>query len=605
MYETEANHRTEPNSEIPPEVMQEFGELKGRVIARSVLPWSEHCTECVWPSCYATCDMYSPREDGRCRRFANGMVRVECASAINSYLLKIQFKRWGKLWSPASIRIHANAIADRIEKKDYFIGTALYELPLPSRIKTFVTSKRYGLKKREAGKPAKRDQMPTSFVLECYNPGTFSVQLSLTLRSVDESVRIPFQKLIDLLPGFHRIRIPIGEITKVFDVLRPFNIEIVPGDSEHQVSLYFGLMDFIQEKGQKAAPSKGVKCIVWDLDNTLWDGILIEDGMDGVRLKPGVVDVIRELDGRGILHSIASKNTFNEAMQALKGLGCDEFFLAPKISWSPKSEGLRAIAQELNISLDSILFVDDSEFEREEVRSGCPEVRVIDAVRYRTLIEMEECKVPVTSESKERRKMYQVEAARKDVAADFADDYMAFLRHCQIQLRIQPMTQENLERVHELTQRTNQMNFSGNRYSREVLEGILRSSHMNTYVLTCEDRFGSYGIVGVCIVDNREPRMTDLMFSCRVQAKRVEHAFVGYIVRKFIRESGKDFFVNYRKTPRNAPAGKVFDDLEAIELEVSNGVTHFVFPKDKSVPDDAVISIVEQEFPIGVTGTRS
>jgi FkbH-like protein len=180
------------------------------------------------------------------------------------------------------------------------------------------------------------------------------------------------------------------------------------------------------------------------------------------------------------------------------------------------------------------------------------------------------------------------------MAAEFKSDYLAFLRDCQIQLSIRPMTGENIERVHELTQRTNQMNFSGNRYDRDVLKTVLATSYLDTYVLSCEDRFGSYGVVGFSIVDRREPRMTDLMFSCRVQSKRVEHAFLAYIMRTYIRESGKDFWANYRKTPRNAPSGKVFADLGMEEVGTADGVTSLVFPKDREVPEDGLIRIVAQ-----------
>ena len=199
-----------------------------------------------------------------------------------------------------------------------------------------------------------------------------------------------------------------------------------------------------------------------------------------------------------------------------------------------KSESIRTIAQQLNIGIDSLLFVDDSQFELEQVRAACPGIRALDALQYRTLSEMKECQAPVTAESKERRKMYQVEAKRQDMAAEFKSDYLAFLRDCQVHLWIRPMTEENIERVHELTQRTNQMNFSGNRYDREVLRTVLATSHLDTYVLSCEDRFGSYGVVGFSIVDRREPRMTDLMFSCRVQSKRVEHAFLAYVMKTYI-----------------------------------------------------------------------
>ena len=188
--------------------------------------------------------------------------------------------------------------------------------------------------------------------------------------------------------------------------------------------------------------------------------------------------------------------------------------------------------------------------------------------------------------------MYQVEGKRQVMAQGFGTDYLAFLRHCQIRLMIQPMTEENLERVHELTQRTNQMNFSGNRYNRDTLKRILASPHFETYVLSCEDRFGSYGIAGFGIVDSREPRLTDLMFSCRIQSKRVEHAFLGHIIQKYI--SGRDFLANYRKTPRNAPAGKVFAELGMDEVGVADGITSLVFPAGRMIPDDGVITIAVQ-----------
>ncbi|MGA9307194.1 MAG: HAD-IIIC family phosphatase, partial [Candidatus Sulfotelmatobacter sp.] len=387
----------------------------------------------------------------------------------------------------------------------------------------------------------------------------------------------------------------MDEIKRVFDVRVPSTIELIPNDVEDGTTLYFGLMEFVQEAEQAAEKTKKIKCVVWDLDNTLWDGVLVEDGPEKLKLRTEITQTIRTLDDRGILHSIASKNNRDEAMRVLKQFQIDEYFLCPQISWQPKSESIRTIAQQLNISVDSLLFVDDSQFELEQVQAACPGVRVLNALQYRTLAEMKECQVPVTAESKERRKMYQVEAKRQDMAAEFKSDYLAFLRDCQIQLSIRPMTEENIERVHELTQRTNQMNFSGNRYDRDVLKTVLATSYLDTYVLSCEDRFGSYGVVGFSIVDRREPRMTDLMFSCRVQSKRVEHAFLAYIMRTYIRESGKDFWANYRKTPRNAPSGKVFDALGMEEVSIADGVTSLVFPKDREVPDDGLIRIVAQQ----------
>jgi FkbH-like protein len=227
-------------------------------------------------------------------------------------------------------------------------------------------------------------------------------------------------------------------------------------------------------------------------------------------------------------------------------------------------------------------------------------VRVLDAAKYLSLPEMQECQVPITAESMTRRKMYQVERTRQESAQIFGSDYKSFLADSNIEIKIQSLSEENLERVHELTQRTNQMNFSGNRYNRELLQKILQTHTLDTYVLACEDRFGSYGIVGFGIVDHREPRLTDLMFSCRIQSKRVEHAFLGYVLRKYIAMARKDFHADYRKTPRNAPSGRVFADLGMQEIEVSDGVTSLVFPHDKEVPDDRIIKIIAQENSISV-----
>jgi len=603
MYETEANHSVESAGQLPQEAIRAFASLDGRIVSRTVLPWSEHCTECVWPSCYTTCDLYSPRKDGRCRRFADGMVRVESPSAANSYLLKIRFKRWGKLETPGNIYLYPAGKAEKLERRDYRIGSALQQVPLPSFVQIAATTKRYSFKKRMASTAPSGQEMPACFLLECYNPESHDVRLTLTMRAIDERSRMPFQKLIPLTPGFHRIRVPVREITALIDVQRPFVIDLTPNDEEDETTLYFGLMEFVTEQAEarhagSESPAKKIKCVVWDLDNTLWDGVLVEDGAERLRLKPGVADVIRALDQRGILHSIASKNNPEDALQVLRKFQLEEYFLCPQISWQPKSQGVQSIGQQLNIGMDTILFVDDSEFELQEVKGVCREVQVLNSEHYRTLPERNECQVPITAESRERRRLYQVEANRKNVARSFSHDYMAFLRHCEIRLTVRPMSEENLERVHELTQRTNQMNFSGNRYDREVLRKLLSSPHLDTFVLSCEDHFGSYGVIGFSIVDRREPRMTDLMFSCRVQSKRVEHAFLGWVIAQYIEETGRDFYADYRKTPRNAMSGQVFADLGMEEIETKDGILSLRFPREKEVPNDGVIEVSALEMSI-------
>jgi FkbH-like protein len=601
MYETEANIKKESLEQIPSEIATQFRELTDTITQRTVLPWSEHCTECVWPTCYSTCDLYSPRADGRCRRFSDGMVRIDCPESPNSYILKIRFKRWGKLWTPGNTMLRTMHNAMRIERRDYRIGSALYQLPLPRSVKSLASQKRYSLKKRMARQESTGEMPPTSFVLECYNPSAEALQLSLTMRSAEDRVKVPFQKLIELNPGFHRVRIPYGEITKFLDLQTPFSIDLVPNERGADAALYFGMMEFVRETptmSQEASAEENperadkIKCVVWDLDNTIWDGTLVEDGPEKLKLKPRIVQILKTLDERGILHSVVSKNNRNEALGVLRAFGIEEYFLCPQISWRPKSEGLQAIARGLNIGIDSLLFVDDSEFELQQVKTIYPAVRVLNADRYMQIEGAEVCQVPITTEGRERRKMYQVESERQAIVENFGEDYTAFLRYCNIRLSIRPMTEGNLDRVHELTQRTNQMNFSGNRYQRNMLESILNTPHLETHVLDVEDRFGSYGTVGFCIVDSRMPLMTDLMFSCRVQSKRVEHALLAYIIRRYIATTGREFQANYRKTPRNAPAGQVFSDLGLEEISCDSGVSRLVFPKNQEIPDDGIIDVV-------------
>ena len=606
MYEVEASRGVESLDQIPAEILTRFLEFRDQVSSRTVLPWSEHCTECVWPTCYSTCEFYSPREDGRCRRFLDGMVRLDCPGAVTSYLLKIRFKRWGKLWSPGNVRVLPLSKADQVERRDRRIASALTLPAVPAGLREFAAKKRYVWKKRLAASGRLSPRSPDRFVIECYNPGDRAIDLSLTMRPTSGNSQIPYQTLIRVPPGFVREQILTVEISRVLDLSTPFSIDMIPNDIAPGTTLFFGLMDFVKAKPRVVPPKEKqqrAKCIVWDLDNTLWSGTLVEDGA-AVRIKPGIPEILNELDRRGILHSVASKNNFDEAMAVLKRESLDEYFLYPQISWAPKSESVRTIARKLNLGVDALLFVDDSDFELAQVQSACPEVMVLPAERYLELLSSPACQAPVTGESSNRRKMYREEEVRESAAENSGGDYLAFLRDCKIEIRIESLSPRNIERVHELTQRTNQMNFSGNRYGRKLLEQIAATAHLDTYVISCQDRFGSYGIVGFSIVDSREPRMTDLTFSCRIQAKRVEHALLAHLLRKYRAASASDFWADWRQTPRNAQSGRVFQDIGMERRGEHDGVTSLVLPSERPIPEDGIICVLES-LPIHVLPASS
>lgn len=597
MYEAEVNKSFELIDTLPPEIRTGFAECRNDIISRTTLPWGEHCTECVWPTCYTTCELFSPRPDGACRQFVDGMVRIDHKEGLSPYLLKLQFKSWAKLWTVGNLALLPLSKANAREKLNIAVGAVSRNMPLPVSIKRRLLTKVNYLRRRAAEEVQSSETIPDCFMLECYNPNERGVALTFSIRAIDYKTNGEvFQTMIPVPAGYTRARIPFFEISRSVSFSSAFEVEIVPNDCTDTV-LYFGLMDFVKERPQpppKNAPAVGThkwKCIVWDLDNTLWDGVLLEDGQENIRIRQGIVDVIKETDERGILHSIASKNNPDDALAVLRDLKLAEYFLYPQIGWQPKSEGIKQIAAQLNIGIDTMAFVDDQPFEREEVKAALPQVAVVDAAEYLTITRRLECQVPVTLESKSRRIMYREQEHRDLALKSFGGDYLSFLKECRIEVGVTTLDETNVKRVYELAQRTNQMNFSGNRYPEAQLREIMLSPSFETYVIDCRDRFGDYGIVGFAVVNLKEPRLLDLMFSCRVQAKRVEHAVLGFLLKRFVQDENHSLFANFRKTPKNAQSGKVFDDMGFEVVGEHEGVTSLGFGGMREIPDDKIIAM--------------
>ena len=145
------------------------------------------------------------------------------------------------------MRLYSFERAKTVEQRDYRIGTTLYQLPVPASLKRTITNKRYVFKKRMAQRSPRRGDLATSFMLECYNPHDHVIRLSLTIRPVSTEHKIHFQRLIQLTPGFCRVRIAVEEISSAVDLRSPFSVEMIPNDDQDGTTLYFGVMDFLQE----------------------------------------------------------------------------------------------------------------------------------------------------------------------------------------------------------------------------------------------------------------------------------------------------------------------------------------------------------------------
>ncbi len=278
---------------------------------------------------------------------------------------------------------------------------------------------------------------------------------------------------------------------------------------------------------------KVIKVLVWDLDETLWKGTLIEG--DRVRLRPGVVETIQALDARGVLHSIASKNDFDLAMGKVRELGLEDYFLYPQISWNPKSAAVAEIAKAFNIGLDALAFMDDQPFEREEVRHVHPDVLTLDASEMKGLAKRPEF-IPrfITDESAMRRRMYQADYHRNRAEEDFQGPGEEFLAGLQMRFSIAPPRREDLKRAEELTVRTHQLNTTGYTYSYGELDALRHSPDHLLLVADLKDRYGTYGKIGLALVE-KQPTVWNiklLLMSCRVMSRGVGTILINYIMQQ-------------------------------------------------------------------------
>ncbi|GAA1312909.1 HAD-IIIC family phosphatase [Saccharothrix xinjiangensis] len=294
-----------------------------------------------------------------------------------------------------------------------------------------------------------------------------------------------------------------------------------------------------------------VKCLVWDLDNTLWRGTLLEDGE--VVLPDEVRAVITALDERGILQSVASRNDHDLAWRQLERLGLAEYFVLPAIGWGAKSESVRAIADGLGFAHTAIAFVDDQPAERAEVAFHLPEVRCYTHDQVPTLPDLPEfTPASVTADSRRRRQMYQANSRRAAARERFSGPDGEFLRSLELVMRIGRADEAELARVEELTLRTSQMNATGVHYPDAVLRDMCDDPAHEVLVVTLADRFGPHGAVGVVLLA-RHPDVWHLKLlatSCRVVSFGAGAVILNWLVDQAHR-AGAHLAADFRPTGRN------------------------------------------------------
>ena len=537
----------------------------------SLLVWGEHCIECAAPGCYATCDLYTRRPDGRCRRFAFGAKATPAFSSFRGVGTEIQFRKWAKLEARGNTRLARVRVTRFYETAMHAAFKVLN--PVGAVLKRMTGDDRWGYLShslherliRLLHRTASDSDEPDAFLLEIYNPGAASVTLHFAIAPAlganGSHVQIsapPFQASIVAPISYSRHEFDRRLFRKITQ--RPFDVSLTP-QTDTEPHLVFLSADFVRFRKAAGQNVSNIKCVVWDLDNTLWDGVLLEN--PNVQLRPGVLDVLHYLDDRGILLAIASKNDHDSAWSRLVDLGIAHLFLFPQINWAPKSESIKEIARRLDIGIDALAFVDDTPFELEEVGSAVRDVLCINAADTQSIPAHPRIQGSTTADARARRLFYQQAVVRQQEEAAFGDNYLSFLASCNITLHISDYHPDDLERIAELVQRTNQLNFSGRKYSRAQLYEVLDDQNLSKYVLKCDDKYGSYGTIGFSVVrtGGDDIHVDDFMVSCRVQGKFLEQAFFAHLLQAHNPNRSSTLWVEFTPTAKNKPAQKVLETL--------------------------------------------
>jgi len=330
----------------------------------------------------------------------------------------------------------------------------------------------------------------------------------------------------------------------------------------------------------KALKNLTRKCIVLDLDNTLWGGIIGEDGIDGIQLgkdPPGnaFVDFQRLLlnyYNRGIILAINSKNNYDDAIKVIRDsphmILREKNFAAMRINWQDKVENMIELAKEINIGLDTMVFVDENPHEREQVRQALPQVLVVDMPSspflFRQVLEdlNDFNTLALTEEDKMRGEMYYASRMRSELQKSMVS-LEDFLMSLEMKAVVKQADDLSLPRVTSLVNKTNQFNLTTRRYTtNEIKKMKEEKDKFSLYILQVIDRFGDEGIVGVAIVRKELKTwvIDSFLMSCRVIGRKLETAFVASILADAKRSNVSTIIGEYIPTKKNEPAKSFYPD---------------------------------------------
>lgn len=320
---------------------------------------------------------------------------------------------------------------------------------------------------------------------------------------------------------------------------------------------------------------KRKKCLVLDLDNTLWGGVLGEEGIEGIQIGgdyPGKAflyfqEALLELSKSGVILTICSKNNEQDVLDAWEKnpflVLKKEHFATYRINWTDKATNIKEMAEELNLGLDSFVFVDDNPTERELIKQLLPMVEVPDfptqpyelPMFFQKLVEDYFKVYSITDEDKKKTQQYKANASRAQEQRNFGD-FTDFLRSLDIQMTIEQANEFNIQRIAQMTQKTNQFNLTTKRYTDADIRKFLQEG-WKIWCLSVADKFGDNGITGCIMVNGNE--IDTLLLSCRILGKGIEHAFLKKVLSLLCEDGVDEVKAAYLPTLKNHQVSDFYD----------------------------------------------
>ena len=299
-----------------------------------------------------------------------------------------------------------------------------------------------------------------------------------------------------------------------------------------------------------------IKCVVWDIDNTLLAGTYLESGAQPPAPDAELLRAARQLDGRGIVHALASRNPPSAAQYVAAVTGLP--FAAAECGWGRKSDAVRRIMDDLGLTPDAVAFVDDDLMERAEVEAGLPGVLVLSPEDAGQAPGWPDFSPPVlTAEGRRRGEMYAERRRRQDASRAFGGSRDDFLRHAGTRVTISPARPADLPRLHELSVRTHQFNTALEPASEAALAALLASADHRLTAVRLADSYGDDGIVGGAATQTGAApaswRVSLLVMSCRALGRGVLDALLAALCRQAADDGAAELAIGCLVTDRNVP----------------------------------------------------